>query len=62
MRFFGQVMPQLLCELGLGLEAEAGLDWGSLYLFTCDASCPAPGYTREVLYLRQFELSNLPGT
>jgi len=57
-----QVMPQLLCELGLGLEAGAGLDWGSLYLFTCDASCSAPGYTKEVLYLRQFELSNLPGT
>ena len=55
-------MPQLLCELGLGLEAGAGLDWGSLYLFTCDASCSAPGYTKEVLYLRQFELSNLPGT
>merc|ERR1712142_96107 len=57
-----QVMPQLLSELQLGLEADAGMDWGSLYIFTCDKSCQIEGYTKEQVQLVQFEMTNLPGT
>ena len=58
-----QVMPQLLMELGLGLDtAEGGLDWGSLYIFTCSKSCSIQGYVREEIQLRNFERTNLPGT
>ena len=56
-------MPQLLMELGLGLDiAEGGLDWGSLYIFTCSKSCSIQGYVREEIQLRNFERTNLPGT
>ena len=29
-------MPQLLSVLGLGSEVEGGVDWGSIYVYTCD--------------------------
>jgi len=57
-----QVMPQLLSELQLGLEAEGGVDWGSLYIFTCDKSCKIEGYIKEQVQLVHFEMTNLPGT
>ena len=55
-------MPQLLSELQLGLEAEDGVDWGSLYVFTCDKSCQVDGYSEEQVQVVNFEMSNLPGT
>jgi len=57
-----QVMPQLLSEIQLGLEADGGVDWGSLYVFTCDKSCQVEGYVREEVQLLNFEMTNLPGT
>ena len=58
-----QVMPQLLTELGLGLDTCQGLDWGSLYVYTCEASCPiAGGYYREHVQIRNFDNTNLPLT
>jgi len=59
-----QVMPQLLTELGLGLdETNDGLDWGSLYVFTCMASCHiSKGYFSEHVQIRNFDQTNLPGT
>ena len=58
-----QVMPQLLTELRLGLDDCPGLDWGSLYVYTCQASCPiARGYVREHVQIRNFDNTNLPGT
>jgi len=55
-----QVMPQLLSELKLGLDADDGLDWGSLYVFTCDKSCETNGYAFEHVQLTNFETTNLP--
>ena len=58
-----QVMPQLLTELGLGLDTCQGLDWGSLYVYTCQASCPIPrGYYQEHVQIRNFDDTNLPLT
>ena len=57
-----QVMPQLLSEIQLGLEADGGVDWGSLYVFTCDKSCKVDGYIREQVQLVNFEMTNIPGT
>jgi len=58
-----QVMPQLLTELGLGLETCDGLDWGSLYVFTCQASCHiARGYREEYVQISNFDKTNIPGT
>ena len=54
-------MPQLLNELHLGLDTDAGVDWGSLYIFTCDKSCYVEGYVREEVQLVNFEMTNLPG-
>jgi len=57
-----QVMPQLLNELHLGLDADVGVDWGSLYVFTCDQSCNHTGYIQEEVQLIDFEATNIPGT
>jgi len=57
-----QVMPQLLFELKLGLDADSCLDWGSIYISSCSASCEAEGYTKEFVQLRQFSRMNLPAT
>jgi len=57
-----QVMPQLLFELKLGLDADSCLDWGSIYIYSCSASCEAEGYTKEFIQLRQFSRINLPAT
>jgi len=58
-----QVMPQLLSKLGLGLDpTEGGVDWGSLYIYTCSKSCHIIGYVEEEVQLLNFERSNLPGT
>ena len=58
-----QVMPQLLTELGLGLDTCEGLDWGSLYIYTCQESCRiARGYVLEHVQIRNFDKTNLPGT
>jgi len=57
-----QVMPQLLFELKLGLDADSCLDWGSIYIYSCSASCEAEGYTKEFMQLRQFSRMNLPAT
>lgn len=58
-----QVMPQLLSALGLGLEpTDGGLDWASLYIYTCSKSCEITGYVKEEIQLRNFERSNLPGS
>jgi len=57
-----QVMPQLLFELKLGLDADSCLDWGSIYIYSCSASCEAEGYTKEFTQLRQFSRMNLPAT
>jgi len=57
-----QVMPQLLSLLGLGSDplAEGGVDWGSIYVFTCDRSCEIEGYQPEVAILLNFDPTNLP--
>ena len=31
-----KVMPQILCVLGLGLELQEAVDWGSIYIYTCN--------------------------
>lgn len=53
-----QVMPQLLSLLHLGTELESSLDWGSLYIFTCDKSCALEGYAEEVCQLLHFDANN----
>ena len=60
-----QVMPQLLSELKLGSDtcAREGLDWASLYVYTCDSSCHVEqGYVREHVQLLNYNLTNLPET
>merc|ERR1719320_1932104 len=55
-----QVMPQLLFELKLGLDADSCLDWGSIYIYSCSSSCDVEGYVKEYFQLRQFSRINLP--
>jgi len=57
-----QVMPQLLFELKLGLDADSCLDWGSIYIYSCSSSCDVEGYVKEYFQLRQFSRINLPAT
>merc|ERR1719318_976819 len=57
-----QVMPQLLFELKLGLDADSCLDWGSIYIYSCSSSCDVEGYVKECFQLRQFSRINLPAT
>lgn len=43
-----QVMPQLLNSLQLDLKGAYSPDWGSLFVFSCAASCSAPEPTEYV--------------
>ena len=59
-----QVMPQLLTELRLGDTCQAGgVDWGSLHVYTCDASCHvARGYVAEHAAIQNYDQTNIPGS
>lgn len=57
-----QIMPQILSELKLGMDlVDAGLDWGSIYVFTCDRSCAVEEYVREETVVVNFLKTNIPG-
>jgi len=53
-----QIMPQLLSVLGLGLDD--GIDWGSIYVYTCSRSCDITGYRAEASTILHFDNTNLP--
>ena len=50
-----QIMPQLLYYLKLDTVSEPSIDWGTLLVFTCTASCDlGPGYHEEILWKQDF--------
>lgn len=53
-----QILPQLLSVLDLGLDD--GIDWGSIYVFTCSRSCDITGYREESAVILHFDNTNLP--
>jgi len=55
-----QVMPQILCVLGLGSELQEAVDWGSIYIFTCNKDCDIEGYVEEFAAVLDFDKTNLP--
>eukprot|EP00088_Acartia_fossae_P048159 TRINITY_DN5247_c0_g1_i1.p1 TRINITY_DN5247_c0_g1~~TRINITY_DN5247_c0_g1_i1.p1 ORF type:complete len:359 (+),score=42.81 TRINITY_DN5247_c0_g1_i1:37-1113(+) len=55
-----QIMPQLLNILGLGTDIEGGVDWASIYIFTCSRSCGIEGYVEESWTVLNFDASDLP--
>ena len=63
-RFLLAHRPQLLTELRLGDTCQAGgVDWGSLHVYTCDASCHvARGYVAEHAAIQNYDLINIPGS
>jgi len=55
-----QIMPQMLNLLGLGTDVEGGVDWGSIYIYTCSRSCEIEGYVEEEAHVLHFDSTNLP--
>jgi len=55
-----QIMPQLLSVMGLGSEVEGGVDWGSIYVYTCDRSCDIEGYAEEEWAILHFDEDTIP--
>ncbi|CAG9460289.1 unnamed protein product [Pedinophyceae sp. YPF-701] len=56
-RFEFQVMPQLLARLHLDPEDPRGLDFGTVVVYSCAASCPGPaadggGYREEYVWVQ----------
>ncbi len=53
-----QVMPQLLNYLGIDEDDPAALDWGTIAVYSCRASCPivapAEGPTQGSAYAEEF--------
>ncbi len=48
-----QVMPQLLNHLNQDELSQQALDWGTLVVYSCPASCVAPagvGYVEEFVW------------
>jgi len=55
-----QVMPQILSIIGLGSEIQGGVDWGSIYVYTCNRDCEIEGYVQEFGAILNFDNTNLP--
>jgi pre-rRNA-processing protein TSR4 len=55
-----QIMPQLLSLLELGTDVEGGVDWGSIYIYTCSRSCLVEGYAEEGSHILSFDHTNIP--
>lgn len=47
-----QVLPQLLNHLGIDDEQTDALDWGTIAVYTCAASCAGPAYCEEVAWVQ----------
>ena len=48
-----QVMPQLLSSLGIDDEQDNALDWGTLAVYSCAASCDAKqAYAEEFVWVQ----------
>lgn len=48
-----QVMPQLLSSLGIDDEQETALDWGTIALYSCAASCSTQqAYVEEFVWVQ----------
>ena len=46
-------MPQLLSHLGVDDEQDAALDWGTIAVYSCAASCDfGSGYHEEFAYVQ----------
>jgi pre-rRNA-processing protein TSR4 len=49
-----QIMPQLVAKLNQAMKVssadEKALDWGSLYIFSCEANCQP----KDVAYMREY--------
>ncbi|XP_023327260.1 programmed cell death protein 2 isoform X2 [Eurytemora carolleeae] len=55
-----QIMPQVLSLLNLGSDLEGGLDFGSIYIYTCSRSCSTEGYVLEQSQILDFDQTNIP--
>lgn len=50
---FLQVMPQLLSSLDIDDEQESALDWGTLAVYSCEASCDVgAAYAEEFVWVQ----------
>ena len=48
-----QVMPQLLSSLGIDDEHDSSLDWATLAIYSCAASCDSSdAYTEEYVWVQ----------
>ena len=46
-------MPQLLSSLDIDDEQDTALDWGTLAVYSCSASCQGPSaYQEEFVYVQ----------
>jgi len=55
-----QVTPQLLSITELGSSIDHGVDWGSVYVFTCSLDCYTEGYVQEHVQILNFDQTSLP--
>lgn len=57
-QFEFQILPQLLCHLGLGTDniTTDSIDWGTLAVYTCKDSCSLPGksYYTEFIWKQDY--------
>ena len=52
-----QVMPQLLYYLKLDTLSGDSVDWGTVIIYSCQASCSAAGPAVEFVWKQDFAIS-----
>ena len=59
MHFAVQILPQLLYYFGVKNDADS-LDWATITVYTCEASCEGVGYKEEFAWVQLSTSTNFP--